>query len=270
MVSFRVFYPYGRQKSIDAVWCACIGSIVKVPGNQIYLLASFLLHRYGRTALKDKDVFYKHLLIELQMFERNFGKYINDLTVNDEKKRIYNDKARTAILKLCDFSQLSSVDIFNYDEPDIDEIKSKTNHINGNTVYPIFGIDVRRFLVNKQMTFLKNSDNQYPFTKESRKGEWDTLRNDIVEEDDFQHLVVFGHSLSPSDYSYFFPIFDKLKIMDSNSDGKIIFAFNVYDETQDRIIKETINSSVMKMFQEYLFEKNELNLIEDLQSNKNI
>lgn len=36
----------------------------------------------------------------------------------------------------------------------------------------------------------------------------------------FENVVVFGPSLAAPDYSYFFPILDKLHVMDADAPGK--------------------------------------------------
>ena len=40
------------------------------------------------------------------------------------------------------------------------------------------------------------------------------------------NLVIFGSSLSNSDFSYFFSVFDDMRILDENKNCRIVFAYN--------------------------------------------
>lgn len=73
----------------------------------------------------------------------------------------------------------------------------------------------------------------------------------IVDLKECDNLIVFGSSLSISDYSYFFSVFDKMDIIDSNRGAKIIFAYKIYDENNEEEIKNSLTLSVNMLFQEY-------------------
>ena len=71
------------------------------------------------------------------------------------------------------------------------------------------------------------------------------------ESKEFDNVVVFGHSLSKNDYSYFFPLLDKLEMTDFSSNKKIIFAFSIFDEKQSYAIKSDHRKAVNRMFASY-------------------
>ena len=64
-------------------------------------------------------------------------------------------------------------------------------------------------------------------------------------------MVIFGSFLSNSEFSYFFSVFDDIRILDENKNCRIVFAYNIYDIKRKREIEETILRNVAILFQEY-------------------
>ena len=65
------------------------------------------------------------------------------------------------------------------------------------------------------------------------------------------NLVIFGSSLSKSDFSYFFSVFDDMRILDENKNCRIVFAYNICDVKRKSEIEETMLRNIAILFQEY-------------------
>lgn len=78
------------------------------------------------------------------------------------------------------------------------------------------------------------------------------FENEEIKNDDyFEHLIIFGHSLNEQDYNYFFPLFDELDLNNTNCLGKLIVAFTIYDLDKRKEIIETLTKKLIKMIYEY-------------------
>lgn len=202
---------------------------------------------YEKCDFKD---FYDFLLDELKVFEKSFGMFIH-YQIHDHYlemcnyKDFYNEQffnlADATIKQLCGYDNLVSVDSFNYTEMRNVDIKDKYKYINGNSSCPIFGID----------TIFSPGDKRFIFTKTGRRMDSDLTKNTVSENKGFDNLVVYGHSLNEADYSYFFPLFDRLKLTDATSDSRIIFAYSIYDGTKSSEIKKEVRESVSRILYEY-------------------
>ena len=64
-------------------------------------------------------------------------------------------------------------------------------------------------------------------------------------------MVIFGSFLSNSDFSYFFSVFDDIRILDENKKCRIVFAYNIYDVKRKSEIEETMLRNTAILFQEY-------------------
>lgn len=207
--------------------------------------------KYKMDQLKwTRGSFFEFLLMQLKDFEKGFGKFIYQQIHLERVEQIrfgieilngsYVDKARYVLNQLCNLGT-ASIDTFNYSFIEDDLILPKLNHINGSWEEPIFGID----------TFLGPDKAEYIFTKTNRRMESDIKDIDYHEKADFKHLVIFGHSLNEADYSYFFPIFDKLKVLESNAQGLLIFAYYVWDKNKEEEIASDLRNKISKMIYKY-------------------
>ena len=197
-----------------------------------------------------KGSFFEFLLMQLKEFEKDFGKFIYQQIHLERIEQIrfgieipndlYISKANHILNQLCNLDT-ASIDTFNYSLIEDDSILPKLSHINGSWEEPIFGID----------TFLQPDKAEYIFTKTNRRMESDIKDIDYHEKADFKHLVIFGHSLNEADYSYFFPIFDKLKVLESNAQGLLIFAYYVWDKNKEEEITSNLRSKISKMIYKY-------------------
>ena len=119
---------------------------------------------------------------------------------------------------------------------------AKLHHINGDITYPIFGIDSNAF---------SSLDDRYMFSKTYRRMQLDYYTQNIYGRLKCDNLVIFGSSLSNSDYSYFFSVFDDMKILDEKKNCRIVFAYNIYDSNRKEEIEKTLLRNVAILFQEY-------------------
>ena len=72
---------------------------------------------------------------------------------------------------------------------------------------------------------------------------------------EFENIVIFGHSLNEADYSYFFPMFDKLNLLNLTSNGVVVFAYYVWDKEQEDSIKSKRRNDISNMIYKYAIEK---------------
>ena len=177
--------------------------------------------------------YYELLLTELEKFEKRFSNYLKSQMTDDYQEKARKLLTQDGFLKF-ENHELNSIDTFNYTTPRVfEELKNqnehfRVRHINGTLDSAIFGIDSQDVPI---------SDPRYIFTKSYRK----MVRLAYGEREDhnrrFDNVVIYGHSLTEADYSYFFSIMDKLEL-------------NVYDIYSKRLIiafgdfKENIEKDV--------------------------
>ncbi len=241
---------YSNNDSFDAVYEIIKANIsLSHVDDDLRYLAAFCYKFNGEKEFKDKKEFYNFLLCELKKFEANFGKYIYNQQYNDfyssfgiinETVSFFN-ASKKLIKSLCNVNNLVSIDSFNYGDVHKD-FMPKLHHTNGDTASPIFGIDSNAF---------SSLDDRYIFSKTNRRMQLDFCSQNISERLKCDNLVIFGSSLSNSDYSYFFSVFDDMRILDENKNCRIVFAYNIYDSKRKREIEETILRNVAILFQEY-------------------
>ena len=200
--------------------------------------------------------YFSFLLNELKEFEKNFGQfifeqlhdtYLENLNYGREFLNIsYIEKAYDTINMLCDFNKLVEIDTFNYSYIHKDNLMNILQHINGHYLKPIFGID----------TIFDPAEETFIFTKTSRRIESDLADDWFENKASFNNVVIFGHSLDEFDYSYFFPVFDQLKLTDSLATSKIVFAYSIYDQNLEDLILSELRQSISKILLEYAISKN--------------
>lgn len=213
-------------------------------------LATIIYKKHDEKKFLDETEFYDFLLQELKKFECHFGEYIDKLQFNSPYERFgviakndaYFEKALCTINELCNVSNLTSIDTFNYGIPCINELKNIVHNINGNVKNPIFGVDSNAFMA---------PNSRYIFTKTNRRMELDMLNDNNSEIKPCDNVVIFGSSLGVADYSYFFSIFDKINITDIEKPAKVIFAFFIYDKAKENAIKMNLTKAIFELFQEY-------------------
>lgn len=217
------------------------------------LLASFIIHKKDIKSIYRSEDFYKFLFDELKLFEVQFGLFIKRQRMNIDNsyfnygmKNDKYEKCATETLKsLCNIDSVVSVDNFNFDDCGIEQFAGIERNINGNVEAPIFGID----------SVYSPSDCRIMFTKTYRRILDDMCSLDTKEMPSFKNVIIYGHSLDESDYSYFFPIFDKIKIFDPIEKGVVVFAFTIYDLAKEEKIKDSLNKSIYKIIENYALYK---------------
>ncbi len=227
-----------------------INNYIKSDNEKVKLMAAFIFKKHNEKRFNNINDFYMFLLSELKLFERNFGVYIDKLhydRTNEDfgvvlQKTRFSSFARLTIENLCNLNELVSIDSFNYDDLENEDLNEKLVNINGNIDAPIFGIDSNIFPA---------SDIRYIFSKTNRRMELDMLDDEERKNEPYENSVIYGHSLNEADYSYFFSVFDKLHISDLANNSKIIFAFSIYDDTKEQQIRSDFRSAISKLFYDY-------------------
>lgn len=210
------------------------------------VLAIYVIKRFEKDSLIDFSIddLYSFLMDELKLFEKNFAKYIKYThDIIDKSSCNFKTRASITISQLCNPQNIISIESFNYDDLENKKLNSFLNHINGSlSEQPIFGIDSKN---------ISAADVKYIFTKTCRRMENDmnSIFPHLIKE--FKNIIVFGHSLNEADYSYFFSIFDKIHLSDLSNDSKIIFAFDIYNDSKAEIIKSTLRKNISVIFENY-------------------
>ena len=216
-------------------------------------LAKFVYDKHGGKPFNGEGEYYSFLLEQLKEFEVGFGNYVKRQlnyfqggfpSIPNES---YENRAMKLLNHLCDPEKIVAIDTFNYDSFGPKNICEKIRHINGDLENPIFGIDSKGIDSNKMI---------YGFTKSYRRIELDMISDVVIQRDKYKNVIVYGHSLNESDYSYFFPLLDELEMTNFNSEKKIIFGFTVYDESKREQIKATLRNAIIRLFKEYAIHKN--------------
>lgn len=211
----------------------------------------------GKMELKGaRSGFYSFLLDELKEFERNFGNFIyyelhnNWLEKCNPWQQFFNttyiEKAIDTLDELCGKENLVGIDSFNYSYIHTEKMINSIQHINGSLENPIFGLD----------TIFEPKDERFLFTKTSRRIDSDMFYEAVDLKPDFDNLVIFGHSLDEADYSYFFPIFDRLHLTDTIASNTVVFAYTIYDADREAEIKSTLRQSIANILYAYAISKN--------------
>lgn len=235
-------------------------------------IVNFIRAKMSLKGLFPND-FYSFLLDELKEFEIGFGKFIYAQlhetwyeSCNHGREFInesYVKKATDTIKELCDENNLVAIDSFNYGDIRVESVADKLQNINGDMNSPIFGID----------SIFEPKDQRFIFTKTARRIDSDLFGFSYDAKPDFENIVIFGHSLNPADYSYFFPLFDRIKLTDILATNVIVFAYSIYDEKKEDIIKSQLRDAMSKLLYAYAVDKqlpNPCRFLDSLSTQKRI
>lgn len=236
-----------------------IKELVLSNSGSMYMYENFLRSfiRMKANTYDESFDFYSYLLDELKAFERKFGNFVNDQTHNKDKEIELNDGAvvynkkylehfNDTVNGLCFIKELVSIDSFNYTDPSPNEIGKSIHHINGSYEQPIFGIDSICF---------KPNDKRFIFTKTCRRIDADFIETSKDKSPAFRNVIVYGHSLNEADYNYFFPIFDKLNLLEPNEDKTLVFAYSNYEGGDKESIKRNMINNISKIMYKYVESK---------------
>lgn len=216
------------------------------------ILAAFMIKKAGGDTESLKgDRFYYFLKNELNKFENDFGQYISNQvsfpnSFFNHLNRYFVAYVSKTLGEICNLDNVVSLDTFNFtpcmDFKEFDKIKDKVRYVNGNWQSPIFGIDSKSY---------SSSDIRYIFSKTNRRMELDMSEEQTSPNPNFDNAIVYGHSLSENDYSYFFPLLDKLKMTDFGLNTKIVFDFSIFDEALASSIKKSYRKAIYGLFERY-------------------
>ena len=199
--------------------------------------------------VKTKIDFATHLLDELNKFEKQFGEYVHNEFIS-KLFQVFNSKCKTFYNQIESIWDVVSIDTFNYTpleslSDDLCICSDIIHHVNGDYNQPIFGIDSSKLTISKP---------GYIFTKTYRRMTADFFEGEkksCILEEEFDDIVIFGHSLNEQDYNYYFPLFDYINLMDINSNKGIYFYYYIYDPNKRRNIKNTNVKNLVKMLNAY-------------------
>ena len=181
---------------------------------------------------------------EFIYYQIHYGRYEETQFGVINKNTLYIEKSKFVLKCLCDIEK-ASIDTFNYSFIDDEEILDKMNFINGSYKEPIFGID----------SYFEPDIDRYIFTKTNRRIESEMNNYEYSPNNDFDRVVVFGHSLNEADYGYFFPLFDKIKLLDLTAKGNIVFAYYMWSKEKEDEIKSDLRGRISQMIFKYSVEK---------------
>ncbi|GAY74369.1 AbiH family protein [Lentilactobacillus kosonis] len=166
----------------------------------------------------------KFIRSELNQFEKSFGNY---LRLKIEESKTYENESKNLIQKLSNNKPYNLLS-FNYTNP----VKNSKNLVNFRNIHgdldnPILGID---------STSIKPTDEAFTYTKTYRIMDNSENKSDPILTHNIKEIVIFGHSLNDSDFSYFDSIFDYYNIYDS--DIRLVFAYKIYSDDEENIASD--------------------------------
>lgn len=228
---------------------------LSAPDHICFTVQRIILNDYMSCRKMDKGDHVLVLLNDLKHFERKFGAYIS---LQQKDNREYNKRAVSLIDELLGKDSsgirhtLSYINTFNYTNIKEVGFKNRTRtdyavwHVNGDTTNPIFGIDISEqepadskwysFTKTYRRLELEGNDEYYPTSKKNNR------------------VVVYGHSLTKQDYSFFYALFNRLNLGDEHrlqNGTSIRFAYSAYEgKTADEARHDTIES-VLRLLQGY-------------------
>ncbi|ABX81666.1 AbiH family protein [Acholeplasma laidlawii] len=197
----------------------------------------------------------KWLLDQLKIIELDFKEYVsNQLRLNKIKYERRNSLLYKEFSKIASSvnDSIFSLINFNYSIPtftrNYDDIKqwNMTNiHGSIHSEEVIFGIDEQDLESKK---WIKSNESKYLFTKTARKiHAYDGDESFNLKEAVKGHILIYGHSLNPQDYSYFQSIFDACNLIESTT--IIYFAWSNFDKKR-KVRTDTVNNAI-KLLKNY-------------------
>ncbi len=217
--------------------------------NELCILVSIVHKKNNERLFADKNSFFEFLLSQLKLFEKDFGNYIYRIhfTKDPVKTEEIFDNYQKAFMKICNLDKVTSIDSFNFDRFEDEYTDGMLRNINGEYENPIFGTD---------SIYSEKVEQNYLFTKTNRRIELDMIDVYDYDESTFENAIVFGHSLNEADYSYFFPLLDKLNMLDVTKTNKIVFEYSIYDSKKENEIKSNLRTAINTLFIKYAIDRN--------------
>lgn len=216
--------------------------------NELEIYTYFLYFKYKVLNNSSINIF-EYLMYELNSFEDSFSKYLS----NALKGKEYYKKSSELFNCLVDTTQEFNVLNFNYTNPEKYNQKSKIRYINNvhgslRNKNIIIGIDYEKVELDPNLKL-----SAFDFTKTSRIihniNENSLNTNIAILDRNIDEIIIYGHSLSNADYSYYQSIFDFYDLYHSNI--KLCFKFSIYDSNLRSRIKQDFSNRVIKLILTY-------------------
>lgn len=215
-------------RDIERTWLFLNGDSI------IYYISKVLLIR----EYKDID-YYQFVFKELQLFEKDFSKYLLEEVSNKDSNYSVN---RPDLLRYIVQPHNYDIEVLNFNYTSPKRFEFPELNIHGKLVDEniIIGID---FKDNRDLNVL-------PFTKTYRKLLSTKVSN--VLNGHFDEIIIYGHSLGRQDYSYFQSIFDYVDLYGGKTVVRFVYSdyFKKDDNEKDDLKKEKANS-LFSLIEEY-------------------
>ena len=215
---------------------------------------SIVIKRYKRPK-DDEDIHYIDVLKkELEIFEEGFKKYISEKSeeIIDKNKRAY----RSNFLKVVGGSISTEIYLLNFNYTDFSSagaIKIDTVTMSNNKVQikikqiNVHGTHHSKIIFGIDQT--NQTEKNYQFTKTYRKMECadEIATIQLPSPNEIEEIIIYGHSLSKADYSYFHSIFDYYNIYGSNI--KLKFKYSTHGDPY--VCKSNHVQKMMELIKKY-------------------
>lgn len=192
--------------------------------------------RYSSHGIRSIERYVRNFLYnELKEFELLFTRYLSNEVLNTIA---YKRKANQLLLRLSDIGTTKHANTndtisllsFNYTNPFLKNLPMKLNikNVHGDLKNEniIFGVDAQSQYTSNEETKIK--EGIVPFTKARRILEQGGRNKKWCLPREISEIIIYGHSLSYADNSYFYSVFDVANIYESQT--TIILAYSKYNE----------------------------------------
>lgn len=180
---------------------------------------------------------------DLNKIECAFQEYLNELDYT--KWNVKSDKTINDLLKPITAKNISTYSILSFNFTRIPLDKSiQYSCVHGNYETDKTKMSKSRIIFGIDSSTMKPNDPFYSFTKTSRVMSLRIQENDDKDliRKDIDTITIYGHSLNPQDYSYYFSIFD---FVDIENKVSIILKYTLYsgcpvnyeDQLKDSLIR---------------------------------
>jgi len=213
------------------------------------------MKRYGTKCESD---YLSILKRELELFEENFRKYIANISetqINSNKKNI--GIYRNNFFKVTNNKE-SPFFILNFNYTDFSSNEKKESVLIRRDNKPIdveqmnvHGVYYSKIILGSDQTD-QDQEKFYKFTKTYRKMElYDEIPvTKMPKPQDVDEIIIYGHSLSIADYSYFHSIFDYYNIY--SSDIIVNFTYSLFgDKSNHENLKSKHVQNIMRLLKFY-------------------
>lgn len=192
---------------------------------------------------RDEPFIYDYLFESLNEFESKFKEYLQSLVENE----VYKNNISKIIGSMdLDIDNLRILN-FNYTNILPNSFMSRECHVHGSLLDDvIIGVDLEE--VEKSNIDIGLKKNIYRFTKTYRK----LLRTDktSILSKKYNRIIIYGHSLSNQDFSYFKSVFDCCKIEELKTPIEFWYSDNIQGRDKNEI-RDNYVKKIAELFLKY-------------------